>query len=130
MPDVLVALNADIAAQPQWIQVWLNILIGVLGLSIPFSLVRVEARWILLGLVLGVAGVVFLYSLFGYSRLLGLGHVVAWTPLVIYLLARRSQWRVAETWSGKWILAALTVLIVSLAFDYLDVIRWGLGERA
>jgi hypothetical protein len=130
MPDLLVAFNADIAAQPQWIQVWLNILIGVLVLSIPFSLVRVEARWILLGLVLGVAGVVFLYSLSGYSRLLGLGHVVAWTPLVIYLLARRSRWRVAETWSGKWIVAAVSVLIVSLAFDYLDVIRWVLGERA
>jgi hypothetical protein len=130
MADVFAAFNADIAAQSRWIQIWLNVLVGVLALSVPFSFVRVEARWTLLGLVLGVAGVVFLYSQFGYSRILGLGHVIAWTPLVIYLLARRRQWRVAQTWSGKWIVAAVAVLLVSLAFDYVDVIRWVLGARA
>lgn len=130
MADVFAAFNAEIAAQPQWIQIWLNVLVGVLVLSVPFSFVRVEAGWTLLGLLLGVAGVVFLYSHFGYSRILGLGHIIAWTPLVIYLLARRPHWRVAETWSGKWIVAAVAVLLVSLAFDYVDVIRWILGERA
>ena len=128
MLDVFAAFNADVAAQPQWIQVWLNVLVGVLALSIPFSFVRVEARWTLLGLVIGAGGVMFLYSLFGYSRILGLGHIVAWTPLVVYLLARRSNWQVADTWTGKWIVAA--VLLVSLAFDYVDVIRWLLGDRA
>ena len=55
--------------------------------------------------------------------------MVAWTPLVVYLLARRSSWRVADTWAGKWIVAAVAVLLVSLAFDYVDVIRWLLGDR-
>ncbi|WP_340693161.1 hypothetical protein [Hyphomonas sp.] len=130
MLDVFAAFNADVATQPQWIQVWLNVLVGVLALSIPFSFVRVEARWTLLGLVVGAGGVLFLYSQFGYSRILGLGHVVAWTPLVAYLLARRSHWRVPETWAGKWIVVAVAVLLVSLAFDYVDVIRWLLGDRA
>lgn len=130
MADVLGPFNADIAAQPLWIQVWLNILPGVLALSVPFSLVRVETRWILLGLVLGAGGVIVLYRLYRYSRLLGLGHVIARTPLVIYLLARRGRWRVTGTWSGKWILAGVSVLVGSLAFDNLDVIRWVPGERA
>jgi hypothetical protein len=130
MLEVFTAFNADVAAQPQWIQVWLNILVGVLALSLPFSFVRVEARWTLLGLVIGAGGVMFLYSLFGYSRILGLGHVVAWTPLVVYLISRRANWQVAETWAGKWIVAAVAVLLVSLAFDYVDVIRWLLGDRA
>jgi hypothetical protein len=130
MMDVFAAFNADVATQSQWIKVWLNILVGVLALSIPFSFVRVEARWSLLGLVAGAGGVMLLYSQFGYSRILGLGHVVAWTPLVVYLLARRASWQVASTWAGKWIVAAVAVLLVSLAFDYVDVIRWLLGERA
>ena len=130
MLEVFSTFNADVAAQPQWIQVWLNILVGVLALSIPFSFVRVEARWTLLGLVAGAGGVLFLYSQFGYSRILGLGHVVAWTPLVIYLLARRTSWQAANTWAGKWLVAAVAVLLVSLAFDYVDVIRWLLGDRA
>jgi len=130
MMDVFAAFNADVATQSQWIQVWLNVLVGVLALSIPFSFVRVEARWTLLGLVAGAGGVMLLYSQFGYSRILGLGHVVAWTPLVVYLLARRASWQVESTWTGKWIVAAVAVLLVSLAFDYVDVIRWLLGERA
>lgn len=129
MQELMAAWNADVAAQPEWVQIWLNVLVGVLGLSVVFSFVRVEARWVLLGLVLGAAGVIGLYSQIGYSRLLGLGHVLAWTPLLIYLICRRPHWQVKETWSGKWIVAAVTVLTVSLAFDYADVIRWLVGER-
>ncbi len=129
MADLLAAFNADVAAQPQWVQVWLNILAGVLILSVPFSFVRLEARWILLGFVLGAIGVLGLYSQAGYSRLLGLGHIVAWTPLLAYLIARRKDWRVRTTWAGKWILAAVTVITISLAFDYADLARWLAGER-
>jgi hypothetical protein len=129
MGAVFSAFSADVANQPQWVQIWLNILAGTLALSLPFSLVRVEARWTLLGFVLGAAAVLSLYAQFGYSRLLGLGHVVFWTPLLAYLLARRRHWRVNETWAGKWIVATVCVLTISLAFDYVDVARWIAGDR-
>ena len=86
MTDLLSAFSADVAAQPQWIQIWLNILVGVLALSIPFAFVRREAVWTLLGLIAGGSAVMFLYSQFGYERILGLGHVIFWTPLLIYLI--------------------------------------------
>ncbi|KCZ87347.1 hypothetical protein [Hyphomonas johnsonii] len=130
MLELFSAFDAEVATQPQWIQVWLKILVGVLALSVPFSFVRIEARWTLLGLVLGVAGVMSLYSQFGYSRVLGFGHIIPWTPLVAYLLLRRAHWRVRETWAGKWIVTAVSVLLISLAFDYVDVIRWLAGDRA
>lgn len=129
MSELLSSFQADVAAQPQWVQIWLNILVGVLALAFPFAIVSKEARWTVLGLVLGAAAVLGLYAHFGYSRILGLGHIVFWTPLLIYLIARRAHWRVGSTWAGKWIVAVVTILTISLVFDYVDVIRWLLGDR-
>ncbi|MCA8901540.1 MAG: hypothetical protein KDA53_09835 [Hyphomonas sp.] len=130
MPALMEAWNADVAAQPQWVQVWMNVMVAVLALGgLAFSFVRVEARWVLASFVAGAAGLFFIYSQMGYVRLLGLGHVLFWTPALVYLLRRRDTWRVRETWSGKWIAIAAAVMTISLAFDYADVIRWGLGER-
>ena len=71
-----------------------------------------------------------LYHYFGYSRILGLSHIVFWTPAVVYLLKIRPTWRVRETWLGKWIVVTLAVMLISLAFDYVDLVRWLMGERA
>jgi|TARA_R110002050_G_scaffold53395_1_gene121448 hypothetical protein len=128
--DLLAAWQSDVARQPQWVQHWLDIMVIILGgFSIVFSLVRVEARWVLAGFMLGAITMLGLYSQIGYSRLLGLAHVIFWTPVLVYLLRRRDRWRVKETWSGKWIILAVTTLTISLVFDYTDVIRWVLGAR-
>jgi hypothetical protein len=130
MQDLMNAWQADVAKQPQWVQYWMDIMVVVLGVfAVPFSFVRVEARWILAGFLAGAGTLMGLYSQIGYSRLLGLAHVIFWTPVLIYLIRRHAQWRVGETLSGKWIVLAVMVLTVSLAFDYTDVIRWILGER-
>lgn len=130
MQDLMNAWQADVARQPQWVQHWLDIMVIVLGgFSLVFSFVRVEARWVLAGFLLGAVTLLGLYSQIGYSRLLGLAHVIFWTPVLIYLLRRRAQWRVKETLSGKWIVLAVMILTISLAFDYTDVIRWVFGAR-
>jgi hypothetical protein len=125
----LAAFEADIATAPLWVQYWLNYMGVVLMLSIPFAFVRVEARWAVLVVALTVPAMVALHSAMGYVRLLGVVHVVVWTPFVIYLWRRRDRWRVKETLSGKWIALLFATMIVSLAFDYTDVARWLLSER-
>ena len=130
MLEIMQNFQAEIKAGKAWIDIWLNILSFVLILSIPFAFVRKEARWVLLSLFLVFPAMMYLYSQIGYVRLLGIVHVIFWTPLLIYLWIRRSEWRVGETISGKWIVAVVTVLAISLAFDYVDVGRWLLGERA
>jgi hypothetical protein len=108
----------------------MDIMVVVLGVfAVPFSFVRVEARWILAAFLAGAGTLMALYSQIGYSRLLGLAHVIFWTPVLVYLVRRHAQWRVSQTLSGKWIVLSVMVLTVSLAFDYTDVIRWILGER-
>lgn len=123
------AFQSDVAAAPLWIQYWLGFLSIVLILAFPFAFVRNEARWAALVVLLTFPAMIALHSMIGYVRLLGVVHVVFWTPFVIYLWRRRYQWRVGETISGKWIALLFATMILSLAFDYSDVTRWLLGER-
>ena len=128
--DIMNQFNADMVANsPAWVPVWVNAMVAVLALSIPFSFIRKEARWILLGTALGMAGTIVAYSQFGYSRILGIGHVLFWTPTLIYIWSIRERWNVGATWFGKWVVLAGLVMMVSLVFDFADVARWLLGER-
>ena len=65
----------------------------------------------------------------GYVRLLGIVHVILWTPLFVYLLRR--AWH-GEMRPGFRVVMWLFVvsLAISLVFDYVDVVRYLLGERA
>lgn len=70
-----------------------------------------------------------LFNAVGFVRLLGLPHVVAWTPLAIYLTMRLR----GGAFAGFRKLAVLMVLVticISLAFDYVDVARYLMGETA
>jgi len=92
--------------------------------------VLVEARWVLLSMIGAILSMTAIFTFFGFEKILGLGHIVAFTPVLIYLYMRRSQWRVSQTYSGKWIALAFAVMSVSLAFDTVDVIRWLVADHA
>jgi hypothetical protein len=64
----------------------------------------------------------------GYVKLLGLPHVLIWTPLVFFLLA---QARKADmpVWPRRVIWVIVGTIVVSLVFDYVDVARYLLGAR-
>lgn len=70
----------------------------------------------------------WLFGEYGYQRILGLAHIVFWTPLLIYLWARRRHWNMASL-SGKWLAALFATNLVSLIIDYIDVARYLSGER-
>ena len=127
--EQLQAFQADIATAPLWVRYWLVFLSGVLMLAFPFAFVRQEARVAALVVALTFPAMIALHSAIGYVRLLGIVHVVFWTPFIVYLWRRRRAWRVKETISGKWIALLFAAMMVSLAFDYSDVVRWLLGER-
>lgn len=127
--EQIAAFQADVATAPLWVRYWLAFMGVVLMLAFPFAVVRQEARVAALVVALTFPAMVGLHSLIGYVRLLGIVHVVLWTPFLFYLWHRRGGWRVKETIVGKWILVLFGTMIVSLAFDYSDVVRWLLGER-
>ena len=129
MQQLLEQFAADLAAQPQWLQIWGNILGPVTLLTIILFLFRRNLVPVAVLTLFVLPSTALLYHYFGYSRILGLSHIVFWTPTVVYLLKIRRTWRVRETWLGKWIVVALAVILISLVFDYVDLVRWLLGDR-
>ncbi|WP_300376412.1 hypothetical protein [Henriciella sp.] len=129
MNGVFSSFMADAGAQPDWVVTWMSFMVAVLALSVPFALVRREALAVALVMAVTIPVVLWMYTIFGYSRILGLSHVILWTPLVVWLLSRRQHWFAGAPLSGTWVALCTLVLIISLGFDYTDTIRWLLGER-
>ncbi len=125
-------LEEAIAQQPQWVQIWLNILpLGAFVLPAVLLIWRQTRVAGLVSLIVSATaayGVVWLYDRMGYVKLLGLPHLLLWTPLVIYLVGqfRRDDLpQIPRVLLG----AVIATLLISLAFDFSDVIRYILGER-
>ncbi len=70
-----------------------------------------------------------LYQAFGYTRILGLGHLIVWTPLFLYLWPRRNI-PSHRKWTNRFIVIFLIVNGISFALDSIDLIRYLLGDRS
>ena len=114
---------------PEWVLIWLQVLVGVLSISILFALFRHEARAILFGTLMGMGMVIVIYSQFGFTRILGVGHILFWTPTLFYMVSLQGTAAVAKTWFGRWLWLAIVVMGASLILDYSDLMRYLLGER-
>lgn len=121
-----------IAHQPLWVRLWLNwLLFGALALPLALFIwrqSRVSAFFILLANIPAGFGTGWLYEHMGYVKLLGLAHIIFWTPIAFYLFLRLR--RVDLPKLPQWIImVALATIVVSLAFDYTDALRYWMGER-
>ena len=121
-----------ISHQPQWVQLWLNWLLFA-AVALPLTLfiwkqTRITAAIALVANIGGGLGTGWLYSQMGYVKMLGLPHIIFWTPLAIYFfLTLRS--RNLSSWP-RWIMTVVLVtIVISLAFDYTDLLRYALGNR-
>ena len=84
MMDLMNGFMADMKAGPTWVYIWVMFMGFMFMLSIPFSFKNKQARLILLAtLILAPMIMMALYAKFGYERILGLGHIIAWTPILI-----------------------------------------------
>jgi hypothetical protein len=69
----------------------------------------------------------FLTSRFGFTRILGLGHIL-WVPMLAFLLARLGDVSAGDAY-GIWVRALIVLNSVSLVIDTIDVLRYLAGDR-
>jgi hypothetical protein len=124
--------NEALAQQPTWVGIWLNVLL-IGAFILPFSLLiwretRITAAIALVLSGLAAGAIVWLYGQMGYVKLLGLPHIVFWTPLVVLLIKKARQSNV-PVWPSRILLAVAATMLISLVFDYVDVVRYLLGDR-
>ena len=116
-----------IAEGPAWVYWWTRVIDTSNWLLIPFAFFDRRARWALLAWIINVLLITTLYGTFGYVRLLGLSHIIVWTPLLIYLLRVRKPFS-EENWTGRYLYWFMAVITISLVFDYIDLARYIMGD--
>ena len=114
--------------QTVWLY-WMSFAIIVTPLVLVFSkATRRAAAIVLLTNIAMLVGMGWVYEQIGYVRLMGIVHVILWTPLFIYLFLRAKNGEMPLLCRLIiWMFVA--TLAVSLVFDYTDVVRYLLGAR-
>ncbi len=108
-------------------QVWVCIL-GVFNMILPLVFIRrTEAQVVFAAFNGAFALMLILTAATGFTRILGLGHVVFWIPLLVYLAGRLREVPPGDAF-GSWLRGVVAINAVSLAFDIVDVIRYIGGE--
>ncbi len=128
-------LGEAIAMQPFWLKSWMYLLGATNLVAVFFLAKRVAGKWrprwealaILIGFLAAGAFMEWLYEQYGYVRLLGLAHLVFWTPVYVWIFGRRRELVGAYAIFGKYILFYLLMNGISLVIDLIDVIRYFTG---
>lgn len=131
--DMVINFINDVLAQSVAVQLWVFWMIAAIfvvpGLLLRYEASRREGQVILASSIVLAVLMLLWHSQVGYTRILALPHILIWTPLLVYLYSRRN--RLASPSHVGWATTALVLtIVVSLAFDITDVIRYILGERA
>ena len=110
----------------QW-QLWLALLVTA-NLVVPiFFIGRIEAQIVVGTMLISMMLMTYLTYLSGFTRLLGLGHVL-WFPLMYFLWNRLDQIP-ADDLFGIWVRVLIALNAASLVLDGIDVMRYIAGER-
>ena len=125
-------LGDAMANQAAWLNVWLPILMFG-SLILPLALLiwkssRIAGLAAIAAGLLSFVAISWMYEQLGYVKLLGLPHVLFYTPVVIYFISRLRGGKLPKI--ARWLMmASLVIILISLAFDYTDVARYILGNR-
>ena len=109
----------ELARQPLWIPLWVSFLMVVNFAGAAFWN-EPTARLILITFMASSMLMMGLYSGFGFTKILGLGHVL-WIPLLLYVLTGLLD---AEGAFKAYLIAWCVATAVSLAFDVVDVWKY------
>jgi len=127
MLRAMLKFNKGLMKMPiQW-RLWV-MLLALVNLVVPlFFIDSSEAQVVVVVFLIGALLMTILTALTGFSRLLGLGHIL-WFPLLFFLWTRLDQIPGDEP-LGIWLRALLVINAISLAIDVSDVARYLSGER-
>ena len=116
---------------PSWLQIWIPLLM-LGGFVAPFILLiwgksRMIGAISLVASIIAAVAIDYMYKQIGYVKLLGLAHVIIWTPLIVYLIIQRRR-EDLPVWPKRIITFMIVIIGLSLVFDYVDALRYFLGN--
>ncbi|KAF0172917.1 MAG: hypothetical protein FD161_3921 [Limisphaerales bacterium] len=114
----------ELMRQPLWIPLWVSVLMLANLAGIAFWSEPV-ARLIVVTFMVSSMLVMGLYARFGFTKILGCGHVL-WIPLLLHVLARLPH---VEGAFRAYLIGWCVLTAVSLAFDIVDVWKYWKADR-
>lgn len=125
-------MQEAIALQPAWVGYWLSVLFFC-AFILPAALLiwkqtRLTSVFAIISSVTGGFATAKLYDAVGYVKLLGLPHIIFWTPLAIYLIVQLRRPDIPKL-PRTIMMVILGAITISLVFDYMDLFRYLLGDR-
>ena len=120
--------NQGLFSMPPLWQAWLLALVSANLIAPLFFLGRLEAQVVIAALVLSMVLMTILTGRFGFSRILGLGHIW-WVPLLAFLWGRLPDAPSSDSF-GLWLRVVIALDAASLVIDAVDVVRFLAGDRA
>lgn len=127
--------EAVMATQPTWLIAYLFVLTAANLGAVFFIAKRTDKGWrpryealaIIAAFLLAGEFMEYLYQQYGYVRLLGLAHIVCWSPVYAWIITHRKDYE--ETpYFAKYVMFYLIMAGISLTIDVIDVARYALGE--
>ena len=124
-----VRFNQGLFSMPPLWQAWLLVLVSANLITPLFFIGRLEAQVVVAALAASMVLMTILTGRFGFSRILGLGHIIAWVPLLAFLSTRLSDAPSSDAF-GLWLRVVIALNTASLVIDAVDVARFFAGDRA
>ena len=125
--NAFIKLNKGMLSVPLGWKLWLMVLV-VHNMMVPlFYLGRLEAQVVLGAMLAGMGLMTLITARAGYTRLLGLGHIL-WIPLLAWLWTRLQGIPAGDIY-GFWVRSLIVVNAISLVIDTVDVIKYIAGDR-
>jgi len=125
--NAFVKFNKGMLRMPiQW-QLWVMTLVAANMISPLFFLRHLEAQVVLGSTLASMALMTFLTDRFGFTRIVGLGHIL-WVPMLAFLFTRLGDIPASDAF-GIWIRALFVLNGMSLVMDAADAVRYITGER-
>ena len=126
-------LEEAMALQPEWVMMWVYVLVaGAFVAPVVLLIWKASRKAGIITLVASLLagfGVQMIFDAMGYVKLLGLPHLILWVPIVVFLMAQQARGDMTN-WPRRIIWFIIAIICISLVFDFIDVVRWILGERA
>ena len=106
----------EILQESIYIQIWV-LWMALVNLASFLFLGQIGGIVVLLAVIGNLITMRWLYSHFGYVKLLGLSHVIWWSPLVVFLLCHFQSIPASEKLYQYWVIILLLTNSASLIID-------------
>lgn len=113
---------------PLWVQIWMAFVLVPVNIASLNYISQPAGIWIaFLANIAMLPNLPIIFYQRGFSKMLAFPHILPWTILVVWLLFARPE---GSAGYGVYLWILLGTNLISLCFDYTDVVKWWRGERS